>query len=596
MTVIEVAIIPGEAPGIFKVEVVRSPAGEASAVVKLDAMGLRARRPQMQQALLASAVPTRRILPEAERSVREVGELLFTALLGTGEVAGRYRASAALAAERGRALRVVLRLDSPVLAALPWEAMYDQAAGMYVSRENQLVRHVPIASVPAPLPVSPPLRILGVISSPRGLPALDVDKERSLLTSALARLVISGLAEVHWAPSATWPDLQDLLLGGVWHVVHFIGHGDFDPVQDEGTLALTSDDGRFELVAAHRFVDLLRQARPMPRLVVLNSCSGAATGESDLFSGTAAALVRGGVSAVVAMQYAISDQAASAFARGFYTAVAHGRGADDAVSSGRVSILGTSAHTMEWVNPVLYLRGDDTRLFDLSSKASGRAAYGNYPSIESREFNDGWFARDSPQPYGLLNPDWPSRLGSHHLAVAVDASFWRKVIEQLSGKSTQEGGIALMSRSNGVLLILGAVFFQQRKPSPVSSEFPELEFDRVRRALDRAAERIGTGFGDVSLTWVHTHIGIGVFMSGGDRENARVRQEIDPGFTPIVIDPLPRELGLQIGVFGKDWKKIGPIGIVEGLANRPASRMLNEALLRLYDADGLPQPMVLLPT
>ena len=350
---------------MFRVEVVASPAGEASATVELDADSLLARRGLLQQAVLASAVPSRRVLPETEQPVREVGQVLFAGLLGTGEVAGRYRAAAAVAAERGEGLRVVLRIDTPALAGLPWEAMYDQAAGAYVCRQDQLVRHVPVASVPAPLQVRPPLRILGVVSSPRGLPALDVDKEQDQLARALARPVGQGLAEVHWAPSATWADLQDLLLDGEWHVLHFIGHGDFDPGRDEGVLALTREDGRADLVAAHRLVDLLRQARPMPRLVVLNSCSGAATGTSDLFSGTAAALVRGGVTAVAAMQYEISDLAAVAFARGFYAAIARGRGVDDAVSSGRVAILGLSDRTLEWVTPVLYLRGHDTRLFTL---------------------------------------------------------------------------------------------------------------------------------------------------------------------------------------------------------------------------------------
>jgi hypothetical protein len=144
---------------------------------------------------------------------------------------------------------------------------------------------------------------------------------------------------------------------------------DFDPDRDEGVLALESEDGRADLVAAHRLVDLLRQARPMPRLVVLNSCSGAAAGASDLFSGTAAALVRGGVSAVAAMQYEISDAAAVAFARGFYAAIARGRGVDDAVSSGRVGILGLGDKTLEWVTPVLYLRGHDIRLFTLPARA-----------------------------------------------------------------------------------------------------------------------------------------------------------------------------------------------------------------------------------
>ena len=404
MTVIEVAIGPGGVPGMFRVEVVASPAGEASATVELDAGALLARRGLLQQAVLASAVPSRRVLPETEQPVREVGELLFAGLLGAGEVAGRYRAAAAVAAERGEGLRVVLRIDTPALAGLPWEAMYDQAAGAYVCRRDQLVRHVPVAAVPAPLRVRPPLRILGVVSSPRGLPALDVDKEQDQLARALTRPAAQGLAELRWAPTATWADLQDLLLDGEWHVLHFIGHGDFDPGRDEGVLALVGEDGRADLVAAHRLTDLLRQARPVPRLVVLNSCSGAAAGAGDLFSGTAAALVRGGVSAVAAMQYEISDPAAVAFARGFYAAIARGRGVDDAVSSGRVAILGLGDRTLEWVTPVLYLRGHDTRLFTLPAPA-GDANRDDTGMEDTRSTRGG-------QPGGTISPGAAGR-GPH---------------------------------------------------------------------------------------------------------------------------------------------------------------------------------------
>ena len=162
----------------------------------------------------------------------------------------------------------------PELAGLPWEAMYDAVDGAYVCRRDQLVRHVPVASVMQPLKVQPPLRILGIVSSPRGLPPLDVEHEQEQLTRVLARPCAEGLIEVHWAAEATWAALQDLLLGGQWHVVHFIGHGDFDVSQDEGLLALTRDDSRPDMVEADRLVDLLHEARPMPRLVVLNSCSG----------------------------------------------------------------------------------------------------------------------------------------------------------------------------------------------------------------------------------------------------------------------------------------------------------------------------------
>ncbi len=115
---------------------------------------------------------------------------------------------------------------------------------------------------------------------------------------------------------------------------------------------------------ASRLADLLGEAQPCPRLVVLNSCSSGQAGLNDLFSGSAAALARSGISAVAAMQFTISDAAAIAFARGFYTAIAHGRDVDEAVRSGRISILGVP-HSLEWVTPVLYVRGQGTQLFTL---------------------------------------------------------------------------------------------------------------------------------------------------------------------------------------------------------------------------------------
>jgi outer membrane protein assembly factor BamD (BamD/ComL family) len=93
---------------------------------------------------------------------------------------------------------------------------------------------------------------------------------------------------------------------------------------------------------------------------------------TDLFSSTAAALVRSGISAVAAMQFAISDTAAVAFARGFYAAIAHGRSVDEAVRSGRISILG-ARRSLEWVTPVLYLRGSATHLFTFTDTPASPA-------------------------------------------------------------------------------------------------------------------------------------------------------------------------------------------------------------------------------
>ena len=67
---------------------------------------------------------------------------------------------------------------------------------------------------------------------------------------------------------------------------------------------------------ASSLADLFNEAEPTPRLVVLNSCMSGMGGTTELFSGTAAALVRSGIHAVAAMQFTISDVAALAFARG----------------------------------------------------------------------------------------------------------------------------------------------------------------------------------------------------------------------------------------------------------------------------------------
>src|SRR5437763_1782887 len=85
--------------------------------------------------------PHRRgLLDQAETSVRAVGRRLFAALFSDPAVAGIYRASAAVAAERGESLRIVLRIDAPELAMLPWESVFDDATNSYVSRREPLVR------------------------------------------------------------------------------------------------------------------------------------------------------------------------------------------------------------------------------------------------------------------------------------------------------------------------------------------------------------------------------------------------------------------------------------------------------------------------
>jgi len=212
------------------------------------------------------------------------------------------------------------------------------------------------------LAVTPPLRILGMVASPQGLPQLDVGREKRRVEEAIKELRAEGLAELTWLGGQTWRDLQRAMRRGPWHAFHFVGHGSFDPETEEGALALTQEAGHKDLLRATALARLLDDHFSL-RLAFLNSCEGARSGESDAFSSTAATLVRCGIPAVVAMQYEITDEAAIEFSRDFYEAMADGLPVDAAVAEARTAVSIRSA--LEWGTPVLYMHSSDGRIFDI---------------------------------------------------------------------------------------------------------------------------------------------------------------------------------------------------------------------------------------
>ena len=143
-----------------------------------------------------------------------------------------------------------MRLSDARLASLPWEAMYDTRNDEYVCRNEPLVRYVAATSVPIPLAIKPPLRILGVVSSPSDMPALAVDDEKARLSDALAGLMTGGLVYLEWVDRPDWDSLHAKLRDETWHVVHFIGHGGYDDSAQEGMIALVDADGRSHMVDA----------------------------------------------------------------------------------------------------------------------------------------------------------------------------------------------------------------------------------------------------------------------------------------------------------------------------------------------------------
>ncbi len=328
-----------------------------------DELALKNRLLTLENALLRSS-GGRRVAPTPdEREVQQFGRELFDWLF-RDELRGRFDVSRSEAKQARSPLRIKLQIDSPTLAAVPWEFLYDASRGDYLalSTNTPVVRFVEVAEPIEPLKVTPPLRMLALVASPTDRPHLDAERERQRVTEATQGLEDSGLLEVHWLPGATRRDLVKALQQGPWHIFHFVGHGGFDRQSDEGIVALVDEDGATFRLSARDLARMLGDHMPL-RLAVLNACEGAKGSSHDLFSSTAASILRMGTPAVVAMQYEITDRGAIEFSRAFYQAVADGNPVDVAMSAARQAMA--VGGTLEWGTPVLMMRSPDGRIFDV---------------------------------------------------------------------------------------------------------------------------------------------------------------------------------------------------------------------------------------
>jgi WD40 repeat protein len=312
-------------------------------------------------------------IPQAARKaadVKAMGGRLYRALF-YGDLEVSLLRSLDAAANKGAGLRIRLHLsDAPRLAELPWEFLYDQARDRFfcLSAWTPLVRFLEVPDPPRPLMVDLPLRVLVLVASPSDAARLDAEREWSNLLKALAPLKRAGQVKVTRLESGTVAALQQELRDD-WHVLHFIGHGGFDPQTQDGVLILEGPSGHSRFVSGKDLGILLHDSDL--GLVVLNSCEGARADPRDPFAGTAQSLIQQGIPAVVAMQFKITDRAAIGLARGLYAALADGYPLDAALAETRKDIW-LDGNKVEWATPVLHLRAPDGRIFDVTKDADSQ--------------------------------------------------------------------------------------------------------------------------------------------------------------------------------------------------------------------------------
>ena len=247
--------------------------------------------------------------------------------------------------------RLVLVIDDPLVAAIPWEYLRDAEGRLLAARLN-LVRSVSGAQQNAELDFTLPLQVIAVPVSP-------VDDPRVLDTEGEWQRVVGAVSKQGKALTLTRvrPPTLDLLERALnserTTLVHFMGHS--DSRDGKGFLVFEEAHGCSYLIEAADFADSLVATNIF--LVVLNSCRSAVAWDWTAFGNIARGLVREGVPYALGMQFVLPDDVALAMSQALYDFLLQGRGVEEAVRRTRRALEhNTNLRNAPWLAgiPVLY--------------------------------------------------------------------------------------------------------------------------------------------------------------------------------------------------------------------------------------------------
>ncbi len=428
-------------PTGYQARVIDGPAGQATTHFTLPAS---ITQPRDQLALVGGAIRHFQFVDPAadvDSAValpppldpHQFGQELYQAVFA-GAVGDSWRQSLDRARAQHAGLRLRLRLsDAPELATLPWEYLYLPAMRRFLvlSDQTTLVRYLNVGQPAEPLLVELPLRVLVLVSDPPdALPVLDVEAEWTRLTAALEALQARNAIIIERIP-ATLRGLQRALRRNAYHIFHFIGHGWFDEEHATGGLVLEdSTTGRAQRVDVMRLATLLNDHHPL-RLAFLNACEGARVDQGEPFAGVAQHLVQQGLPAVIAMQFPITDGAATTLAQLFYEALADGYAVDTALAQARKAIY-LDGSVMEWGTPALFSRADDNRLFAREQEAATAEPPSSFPV--------------APAPTTVINTGGGAYIGGGVNLGGGDFVGRDKVVNRADERPARESGFENLQR------------------------------------------------------------------------------------------------------------------------------------------------------
>lgn len=423
------------------------------------------------------------------------GILALGRQVGSVLVPGRVRSvlREALARSGGGGVRIRLVLDDPGLTAVPWEFAYvaglhpELAIGPYLVLDPQisLVRHLGEHAAHAIGRTCAPADHVTVIVAPatrlRGLPQLG-GAEPGVIESVLLG---SGHTCVQLDDPTTLRDLRTALHGSA-DIVHFNGHADAS-----GLLIGSETDplAPFSLAGA-QLADLLEASNV--QLVVLNACETAAGGSRhDL----ARPLLAAGVPAVVAMQHAVEDSHAIAFARRMYSSLVSGEPIDRAVAKGRMAMCELGVMS-EWGVPVLYTRDVDAGALSLVRQQPDGTRQAGASSV-GRQLR---YRLPTTSPDLIVRESELEALGADLTDVPDRVRF--QALTGLPGVGKSQLAAEYVRRRQHLFDIVAWIRFEDGDVSDVASLANALELPTHGRSLQECADDLLVFLGNAGLTWL----------------------------------------------------------------------------------------------
>lgn len=306
---------------------------------------------------------------QTEKKIQEWGKELFKVVFPRSSKAWDFFQEATR--EGLDKCELCISSDDPSVLNLPWELIYDTdyqflspaLAGMYRSLNSYAVR-AEITDLP-----ENELNILLVIARPYGEKDISLKTIAQPILESLRPIQKKVYLKVLRPPSFEQFERELNENKGFYHIVHFDGHGSFDPNSQglqhslggdgQGVLIFENLNGTPQIITASQIAQSLVNCR-VP-IFMLNACKSAQEGE-EIFSSVATRLIGLGAKGVVAMAYSVYAEAAKYFIGRVYEQLVMGSNLSEAVASGRRELINKRQRPspkgylplQDWMIPVLY--------------------------------------------------------------------------------------------------------------------------------------------------------------------------------------------------------------------------------------------------